>query len=137
MHRGIALVNADSKALLFTPHTPNVGYGWFVTKANGRPLHHVNGRSPGFSAQADYYPDDDVSVVVLSNTYVSVTTEIARAVGAYIFRSSGRADGERSEPNHRPAQAVRSCSAPTNSGRIITSPMRRSKFAARAVISKP
>ena len=79
------LLAPQSLAASFTPHTPNVGYGWFLTKANGREIHHANGRSPGFAAQADYYVKDGVSVVVLANTYVSVTTEIARAVGALYF----------------------------------------------------
>lgn len=79
------LLGPASLAAAFTPHTPNVGYGWFLTTANGRQIHHANGRSPGFAAQADYYVKDGVSVVVLSNTYVSVATDIARAVGAMYF----------------------------------------------------
>ena len=79
------LLAPRSLAASFTAHTPNVGYGWFLTKANGRDIHHTNGRSPGFAAQADYYVRDGVSVVVLANTYVSVTTDIARAVGAMHF----------------------------------------------------
>jgi hypothetical protein len=66
---------------------PNVGYGWFIAKANGRDIHHINGRSPGWAAQADYYVDDDVTVVVLANSYISVTTQIARAVGAIYFQA--------------------------------------------------
>jgi hypothetical protein len=84
VHAG-RLLKPESLLGIFTPHTPNVGYGWFLTNANGREIHHVNGRSPGFAAQADYYVKDRVSVVVLSNTYVSVTTDIARAVGAMYF----------------------------------------------------
>ena len=83
-HKAQLLAPASMSAT-FAPHTANAGYGWFLTKANGRALHHANGRSPGFAAQADYYPDDDVTVVVLANTYVSVTTDIARAVGAHLF----------------------------------------------------
>lgn len=83
-HKG-QLLAPESIAATFASHTANAGYGWFLTKANGRALHHANGRSPGFAAQADYYPDDDVTVVVLANTYVSVTTDIARAVGAHLF----------------------------------------------------
>lgn len=79
------LLSAASSSALFTRHTPHAGYGWFLTQANGREIHHVNGRSPGYAAQADYYVNEDVTVVVLSNTYVSVTTDIARAVGAYLF----------------------------------------------------
>lgn len=84
VHAG-RLLRPASLAASFTPHTPNVGYGWFLTRANGRELHHINGRSPGWAAQADYYVDEGVTVVVLSNLYVSVTTDIARAVGALHF----------------------------------------------------
>lgn len=84
VHKGGLLAPA-SKSATFTRYTPSVGYGWFLTEANGREVHHINGRSPGFAAQADYYVADDVTVVVLANTYVSVTTDIARAVGALMF----------------------------------------------------
>lgn len=84
VHTGRLLAPA-SLAASFTAHTPNVGYGWFLTTANGRTLHHINGRSPGWAAQADYYVDDGVTVIVLSNIYSSVTTPIARAVGALYF----------------------------------------------------
>lgn len=84
VHKG-GLLKPSSLAQSFTPHTPNVGYGWFLTRANGRELHHINGRSPGWAAQADYYVGDDVTIVVLANLYVSVTTDIARAVGALYF----------------------------------------------------
>ena len=90
VHTGKLLAPKSLEAT-FTPHTPNVGYGWFLTRANGREIHHANGRSPGFAAQADYYVREGVSVVVLANTYISVTTDIARAVGALYF-------GERPEP---------------------------------------
>lgn len=84
VHQG-KLLKPQSLAASFTEHTPNVGYGWFLTTANKRRIHHANGRSPGFAAQADYYVDDGLTVVVLANTYVSVTTPIARAVGALYF----------------------------------------------------
>lgn len=84
VHEGQLLAPA-SVAATFTPHTPNSGYGWFLSEANGRDVHHVNGRSPGFAAQADYYVRDGVTIVVLANTYISVTTAIARAIGALYF----------------------------------------------------
>jgi CubicO group peptidase (beta-lactamase class C family) len=84
VHQG-HLLEPASAAAAFTAHTPNVGYGWFLTEANRREIHHINGRSPGWAAQADYYVKDDTTVVVLSNSYISVTTEIARAVGAIYF----------------------------------------------------
>lgn len=84
VHEG-RLLGPASRSATFTAHAPNVGYGWFLTEANGRGIHHINGRSPGFSAQADHYVDEGVTVIVLSNTYVSVTTEVARAIGALHF----------------------------------------------------
>lgn len=84
VHRG-RLLKPASLAASHTQHFPNIGYGWFLTEANGRQLHHINGRSPGWSAQLDHYVKDDVTVIVLSNLYVSVTTPIARAVGALYF----------------------------------------------------
>lgn len=86
VHQG-RLLNPQSLTATFTPHMPNTGYGWFLSSANGRDIHHINGRSPGFAAQVDYYVADGVTVVVLANTYVSVTTEIARAVGAMTFQT--------------------------------------------------
>lgn len=82
---GDRLLNAKSRSALFTEHSPNVGYGWFLTEANGKEIHHVNGRSPGWAAQLDHYVNEDVTVVVLSNTYNSVTTPVARGVGALFF----------------------------------------------------
>jgi CubicO group peptidase (beta-lactamase class C family) len=84
VHTG-RLLKPESVAASHTQHFPNIGYGWFLTEAHGRQLHHSNGRSPGWSAQVDHYVKDDVSVIVLSNLYVSVTTPIARAVGAIYF----------------------------------------------------
>jgi CubicO group peptidase (beta-lactamase class C family) len=79
------LLAPASRDRLFEPHSENAGYGWFLSEANGRAVHHVNGRSPGWAAQLDHYVADDVTVVVLSNIYSSVTTPIARAVGAMVF----------------------------------------------------
>lgn len=84
VHHGQLLAPASVEAT-FTEHMPNIGYGWFLTRANGRDIHHINGRSPGFAAQADYYVADDLTVIVLANTYISVTTDIARAVGALVM----------------------------------------------------
>jgi CubicO group peptidase (beta-lactamase class C family) len=84
VHQGHLLAPA-SVAATFTAHTPNVGYGWFLAEANRRQIHHINGRSPGWAAQADYYVKEGITIVVLANSYISVTTEIARAVGAIYF----------------------------------------------------
>jgi CubicO group peptidase (beta-lactamase class C family) len=44
-------------------------YGWFVGERLGRKRMAANGRSPGFTASLERYPDDKVTVIVLSNLY--------------------------------------------------------------------
>ena len=61
-----------------------VGYGWF--KANSKrfdtPLYYMNGRAPGFASALAYFPQHHLSVIVLSNIYASVTTDIAYDIAA-------------------------------------------------------
>ena len=45
-----------------------------------------NGRSPGFTAQLDRYPDDDVTVVILSNSYATTSQDpIAGDIAAIVL----------------------------------------------------
>ena len=48
-------------------------YGWFVGERFGRRHMSANGRSPGFTASFDRYFDDQVTVIVLANSYSTVT----------------------------------------------------------------
>jgi CubicO group peptidase (beta-lactamase class C family) len=61
-------------------------FGWFNRK---RSVHYVmssNGRSPGFTGQLDRFPDDDVTVIVLSNSYATVSQDpIALGLAAIVF----------------------------------------------------
>ena len=61
-------------------------FGWFNRK---RGAHHVmssNGRSPGFTAQLDRFPDDDVTIIVLSNSYATISQDpIAAGLAAIVF----------------------------------------------------
>ncbi|HZW93261.1 MAG TPA: hypothetical protein VFF64_09945 [Candidatus Eremiobacteraceae bacterium] len=44
------------------------------------------GRSPGFAAELDRFPDDDVTIILLSNSYATVSQEpIAKALAAIVF----------------------------------------------------
>jgi D-alanyl-D-alanine carboxypeptidase len=44
-------------------------FGWFVNDRLGRRCMAANGRSPGFTATLQRYIDDQVTVIVLANTY--------------------------------------------------------------------
>jgi CubicO group peptidase (beta-lactamase class C family) len=61
-------------------------YGWFNRKRGTRRVMSSNGRSPGFTAQLDRFPDDDVTVIVLSNSYATVSQDpIAAGLAAIVF----------------------------------------------------
>lgn len=48
-------------------------YGWFIRKRHGLVAVASNGRSPGFTSSIEYYPDREVTVIVLSNSYSPVS----------------------------------------------------------------
>jgi len=61
-------------------------FGWFQRKRSGHRVMSSNGRSPGFTALLDRYPDDDVTVIVLSNSYATVSQDpIGPALAAIVF----------------------------------------------------
>jgi CubicO group peptidase (beta-lactamase class C family) len=61
-------------------------FGWFNRKRGARRVMSSNGRSPGFTAQLDRFPDDDVTVIVLSNSYATVSQDpIATGLAAIVF----------------------------------------------------
>jgi CubicO group peptidase (beta-lactamase class C family) len=64
-------------------------FGWFNRTRSGHRVMSANGRSPGFTSSVDRYPDDDVTVIVLSNSYATVSQDpIAGALAAMVFGES-------------------------------------------------
>jgi CubicO group peptidase (beta-lactamase class C family) len=62
---------------------PGNNFGWFVRRSNGELVVSTNGRSPGFTSSAEYYPARRLAVVVLSNSYSPVSqTPIADDIAA-------------------------------------------------------
>jgi CubicO group peptidase (beta-lactamase class C family) len=61
-------------------------YGWYMRKRFGRRLMAAKGHSPGFTAELDRFPDDDVTIILLSNSYGTASQDpIAEALAAIIF----------------------------------------------------
>jgi CubicO group peptidase (beta-lactamase class C family) len=61
-------------------------YGWFIRQRLGHRVMSSNGRSPGFTSALDYFPDDDVTIIVLSNSYASVSQDpVAEGISAIVF----------------------------------------------------
>ncbi|MBW8812694.1 MAG: beta-lactamase family protein [Caulobacterales bacterium] len=63
----------------------DIGYGWMLDRNLGRRRVFHIGRSPGYSAALAYYPDDELTVVVLSNIYVDVTLPASEALAAMVL----------------------------------------------------
>jgi CubicO group peptidase (beta-lactamase class C family) len=78
------LLRPATRALVVDTAGPPVGYGWF-RRQNARFEEFaftLSGRSPGFASHVIYLPREDLTVVVLSNIYSSVASNIAYDVAA-------------------------------------------------------
>ncbi|MGN7721175.1 serine hydrolase [Chitinophaga sp. 22620] len=73
--------------LLFTIHaskTPAYGYGWFI-RADKRRAYFHGGGTFGCSALSAWYPDEKISVVILSNVSVLPVNELWNDIEKIIF----------------------------------------------------
>ena len=61
------------------------GYGWFISSSSGRQVIEHHGGWSGFNLTLARYPDDQVTVVVLSNLDVLDVYEIGRELAAIVF----------------------------------------------------
>jgi len=70
---------------VFTDYGENVGYGWFITKHLNRVRFQMNGRAPGYSSYLGIYPQENLTVIMLSNNYVSLPADIGKSIGALVL----------------------------------------------------
>jgi CubicO group peptidase (beta-lactamase class C family) len=75
---GSRVLSEASRRKMFTEHSENVGYGFFLRqREHGREIY-MNGRSPGFGAFVGRWVGADLCVVVLMNLYSTVPTTVGR-----------------------------------------------------------
>ncbi|BAU92317.1 beta-lactamase [Methylorubrum populi] len=87
---GPRLLSEASRAAMFDDRGTGYSLGWFVARAFGKPGvpgsgHRVFGHAgsiPGFLSINDLYPDDRLTVIVLSNTETAPAQKIARDLAA-------------------------------------------------------
>jgi CubicO group peptidase (beta-lactamase class C family) len=61
-------------------------YGWYWFERLGHRLMAAKGHGPGFTAELDRYPDDDVTIILLCNSYGTASqSPIAAGVAAIVF----------------------------------------------------
>ncbi|MDQ3920426.1 MAG: serine hydrolase [Acidobacteriota bacterium] len=70
---------------VFTPAAGPYGYGWFVTRQFGRRLLWHGGGTPGFAADLLRFPDDRVTVVILSNLESAPVLRMGNDLAAIVF----------------------------------------------------
>ena len=81
---GDSLLSEASKEKMFTPNLEKYGYCWRIAVDNGRKTIGHGGGAPGVSASFMRYPDDDVTIIVLSN-YSGAASHPAKALEAIVF----------------------------------------------------
>ncbi len=64
---GNMLLTESSREKMFTPVLEGFGYGWVMREVAGRRAIHHGGGMPGFTSHIGRYPDDGLTVIVLSN----------------------------------------------------------------------
>lgn len=81
-----ALVSADARKLSWTPYVltngdaTSYGFGWFVDRDRGRPRLTHNGETRGFTNAIIRYPEQRLSVIVLTNLSGSAPWDAAQAI---------------------------------------------------------
>ena len=80
-----SLVKSATRQKYFIEGEDNY-YGWYIFKRVGRRLMAAKGRGPGFTAELDRYPDDDVTIILLTNSNSTVSQgPIAPGIAAIVF----------------------------------------------------
>ncbi|KAA3440194.1 serine hydrolase domain-containing protein [Rufibacter hautae] len=83
-----ALLSKESWQKVFTDYGDNVGYGWFIRDHLDRKRVQMNGRSPGFSSYFAIYPYDQLTVIVLSNNYISLPATLGLQLAAVALKKT-------------------------------------------------
>jgi CubicO group peptidase (beta-lactamase class C family) len=80
-----AVVKASTRQKYYVDCGENC-YGWYFDKHLGHQIVFGRGRSLGFAAEFDRYPDDDVTIILLSNNRSTASQNpIAKGLEAIVF----------------------------------------------------
>jgi len=89
---GERLLKAASKEQMWTPTKLNdgtlkkYGFGWNVGESEGHKNIGHGGSTSGFSASLQRFPDDRLTVIILTNTDQEIATPLARQIAAFYFK---------------------------------------------------
>ena len=91
------LVSRKSLDEMFTPFKSNYGYGWSIGKRFDHQEISHGGSIYGFATEIDRYPNDKLTVIVLSNVQGAPSEEVANSLSAIVFGAAYKIPKERRE----------------------------------------
>ena len=87
------LLHVDTKVAMWTPATvaqgrlTKYGLGWNIDEVDGRKNIGHGGSTSGFSASLQRYPEEQLAVIVLTNTDEQIATTLARKLATFYFKN--------------------------------------------------
>ncbi|MEJ7681130.1 MAG: serine hydrolase domain-containing protein [Segetibacter sp.] len=93
------ILSASSWKKAITPFKENYGYGWFSGYINDKKCIWHTGATFGFNSNMTYFPDSDVTIILLDNYFNEATPPIlsAEVISAIIFNKPYNLYKEKSE----------------------------------------
>src|SRR5205807_52981 len=70
-------------AMLNNGKPTKYGFGWFIETVNDRRIIGHSGSTSGFSATIQRFPDDNLTVILLTNTDEQIATTLARRIAEF------------------------------------------------------
>ena len=88
------LVSKETLDTIFTsmvsiPDLGGYGYGWTISQQSGHRVIWHSGGFPGFVSQINRYPDDQVTIIVLTNVDIEDPYQITNALADMVFADNG------------------------------------------------
>jgi CubicO group peptidase (beta-lactamase class C family) len=90
------LLNSRSKELMWTPTRLNdgkptkYGFGWFIDTLDGHKNIGHSGSTSGFSATIQRFPDDNLAIIILTNTDEQIATTLAKEIATFDLEPTGK-----------------------------------------------
>ena len=80
------LLKSTTRQKYFVDGPEDNRYGWYMFERRGHRLMAAKGHTPGFTAELDRFPDDDVTIIMLTNTSETASQDpVAGALAAIVF----------------------------------------------------
>src|SRR5207245_1556639 len=86
------LLNGNTKQAMWTPakltngKETKYGFGWFMDTVEGHKNIGHGGSTSGFSASIQRFPDDNLAIILLTNTDEQIATTLAKKIATFYFR---------------------------------------------------